>query len=119
MNSLLNFSGGELFRIFFEKIISLDFPALNVTFQILFQDEIFSQSLFICAEVSDGSVPLARSVVSSAKINISLSMSATISFMYIRKRSGPNLEPWGTPALVSSRLDVTQSTTTHCFLFDR
>ena len=61
--------------------MSLDFVALKVTFHISAHDEIFSKSLFNLDDVSAGSVPFAKSVVSSAKINISLSISLTISFM--------------------------------------
>ena len=77
--------------------MSFDFPALNVTFQVLAQDEIFSKSLFNMAAVS------ARSAL-------------TISFMYIKERSGPSYDPCGTPALISNMLDLMPSTTTHCFL---
>ena len=81
MGILFNKSGGELFNTFFENIMSFDFPALNVTFQVSAQDEIFSKSLFNMAAVSAGSVPFANRVVSAANIKISLFMSLTISFM--------------------------------------
>ena len=42
-----------------------------------------------------------------------------MSFIYMIKRSGPSLEPCGTPALTSRKLDFSPSTITHCFLFDR
>ena len=32
---------------------------------------------------------------------------------------GPSLDPWGTPALISNKLDLTPSITVHCFLFDK
>ena len=53
----------------------------------------------------------AMSVVSSAKISGSDSRSAIISLMCMMKRSGPNLEPCGTPASTGSSEDVYPSTT--------
>ena len=85
--------GGELFRHLFEKIMSFDFLALKITFHLVAQLEIFIKSLFNCAAVSAGSVPDAKSEVSSAKISMSLSMSETMSFIYIINSKGPSLEP--------------------------
>ena len=59
--------------------MSFDFFALNWTFHLCAQSEIFTKSLLSCAAVSAGSVPVAKSEVSSAKINISLSMSSIMS----------------------------------------
>ena len=39
------------------------------------------------------------------------------SFTYIRKRTGPNTEPWGTPALTSAQGSSFPSSTTFYFLF--
>ena len=39
------------------------------------------------------------------------------SFIYIKKRSGPSMEPWGTPALTSAQEEVCPLRTTLCFLF--
>ena len=51
----LNINGGELFNILLEKIISLVFPALNVTFHLRAQIEILFKSLLSCSAVSAGS----------------------------------------------------------------
>ena len=85
-----------------EKIISLDFLALNETFHFVAHSDILSKSLFNCAEVSAGSNPEAKRVVSSAKIKISLSNPSTISLMYIKNSKGQSLDPCGTPTNRSS-----------------
>ena len=64
---LLNSNGGELFSALLEKITSLDFLGLNVTCHLSAQDDIFSKSLFKILDVSVGSIPVAKRVVSSAK----------------------------------------------------
>ena len=56
--------------------MSFDFLALKITFHLEAQFDISTRSLFNCAAVSVGSVPDAKSDVSSAKISMSLSMSA-------------------------------------------
>ena len=65
---LFNISGGELLRNLLEKIMSLDFEELKVTFHFCAQFEIFSKSLFKICAVSAGSDPVANKEVSSAKI---------------------------------------------------
>ena len=64
---LFNITGGELLVTLLEKMISLDFEALNETFQIFAQLEILTKSLFSAAEVRFGSLPTAVRHVSSAK----------------------------------------------------
>ena len=39
------------------------------------------------------------------------------SFIYIENRSGPSMEPWGTPTLTSSQEEFCPLRTTLCFLF--
>ena len=39
------------------------------------------------------------------------------SFIYIKNRSGPSMEPWGTPALTSAQEEVCPLRNTFCFLF--
>ena len=47
-----------------------------------------------------------RVILVSSANNISLAFEAKgISLMYIRNRSGPKMEPWGTPIVTGSRLD--------------
>ena len=39
------------------------------------------------------------------------------SFLYIKNRSGPTMEPWGTPALRSAQEEVCPLRSTLCLLF--
>ena len=39
------------------------------------------------------------------------------SFIYIKNRSGPSMEPWGIPALTLAQEEVYPLRTTLCFLF--
>ena len=41
------------------------------------------------------------------------------SFLYIRKRSGPKMEPWGTPVTIGKVSDLVSFTSTNCYLFDK
>ena len=59
----LKFKEGELFKTFLEKIMSLDFLALNVTLHFLGQLAIFFKSLFSIAAVSAGSTAEANNDV--------------------------------------------------------
>ena len=102
-----------------KTIILLDFQALNLTFHLFAQGEIFSKSLFRIPAVSVGSLPKASREQSSANIKISLSSPTTISLIKIKNYKGPNLEPCGTPALISIMWDFAPSTTVYCFLSDR
>ena len=77
----LNTKGGELLSNLFVKIISLDFPALNITFHLFAQTYILFRSLFKISAVSVGSFPWAKREQSSAKIRISLSSPSTISLI--------------------------------------
>ena len=80
------------------------------------QADVFAKSQYNWAVVSEGSSLDANRVLSSANIRISDSMSWTMSLMNIMNSKGPRREPWGTLALVSIIMDVSQSITTHCFL---
>ena len=66
---IVKFQCGELLKTLFEKIISLDFLGLNVTCHLFAQLEIFLRSLFSISDVSVGSLPEAKRVVSSAKFH--------------------------------------------------
>ena len=37
--------------------------------------------------------------------------------MFIRNKSGPDIEPWGTPALILDQGELWSLRTTPCFLF--
>ena len=57
--------------------------------------------------------------VSSAKIAhfVSGLMHVGRSFMYSKKKSGPSIDPCGTPDVTGNQLDVVPSHLTLCFLF--
>ena len=58
-----------------------------------------------------------NSVVSSAyNIYLKSSLAFGMSFIYIKKRSGPSIDPCGTPVERGNRPDFTPSTSTYCFL---
>ena len=61
--------------------MSLVLKALNFTFHLVAQMEIFPKSEFKILAVSEGSDSVANRLVSFAKINMSLSMSSVMSFI--------------------------------------
>ena len=61
-----------------------------------------------------------NSVVSSAYVmNLIKSELFGRSFMYKRKKKGPNIDPCGTPVLMLSRSEVASGNLMYCFLFER
>ena len=56
-------------------------------------------------------VPFFKAVVSSAKRKLSRALLLNISFIKIKKRSGPKIDPWGTEIFkVVKKLDKTSLT---------
>ena len=55
-------------------------------------------------------------VVSSANSFMEQFTSRTISFIKTRKKRGPRMDPWGTPAFIFIQSDSVPFTTTLCFL---
>ena len=78
---LLYFNGAVFKNVCFENIMSLDFLALKVTFHLSDHFLILIKSLFSLLVVNSGVLPEAAFVVSSAKINISDSISSIISLI--------------------------------------
>ena len=78
---------------FLVNIRSLVFPALKVTFHFLAQVETVFRSRFSRFTVSDVSVAVAMSVVSSAKMCGVDSRLSMISLMKRMNKIGPNREP--------------------------
>ena len=64
--------------------------------------------------------PVKNILVSSAN-NIDMLASDTVdkSLMYIKKSNGPSIEPYGTPQLIFSVLDLLPLYVTYCFLLDK
>ena len=55
-------------------------------------------------------------LVSSAKSLIEEPISSTMSLMYRRNKSGPRIEPCGTPAPTDVQEELAPGSTTFCFL---
>ena len=57
--------------------------------------------------------------LSSANNRTRLKRFSAVSFIYTKNRSGPNTEPWGTPAFTDRREEVAEFILTLCFLEDK
>ena len=62
------------------------------------QAEIFPRSAFMQPAAVTGSSTIIKRLVSSANSRIFDPISFIISLIYNRKRRGPRIDPWGTPA---------------------
>ena len=91
----------EILLIFLEKItsfIALELSGLNSFFHIKVQSFTFCKSKLNSFAVSIGDSTFQKRAVSSAN-NLTLDFSPSgKSLMKIRKSSGPNIDPCGTPA---------------------
>ena len=95
------------------------FEGLKETFQSLAQDVIDDISSCNFIADSDGSLTIMYRLVSSAKRRILLPIFKTMSLIKIKNKRGPNIDPWGTPALIFVHEDVDPGITTRCRLLDR
>ena len=60
------------------------------------------------------------SVVSSAyMMGVNFALAMARSLIYIKKRRGPNIDPWGTPVDIISVADCVLLNSTYCFLLDK
>ena len=105
--------------IFLERIIDSVLFGLNVTNHLFAQDVILSISDCILSAVSSGFLTTKNKLVSSANRLIFEFISTTMSFIYIKKRSGPRIEPCGTPADIELRSEELPGRTTLCWREDR
>lgn len=80
---------------------------------------IVSKSQLIILLEKTGLSTTMNRVVSSANSRMLDLISLTISLMYIRKSSGPSIEPCGTPAFIAHQLDTLFLRVTLCSLFDK
>ena len=90
------------------------------------QSHILSSSIFIlsviliCILIDLKLDILPIRVVSSAyKIKLNLSLAICKSLMYIINRSGPRIDPWGTPVLIVRMGDYVPPIETNCDLSDK
>ena len=75
------------------------------------------RSLFRLLAILSGTLTVENRVVSSVN-NLGLHWRLLDkSLMYIRNKSGPNIEPWGTPALILAQGELWPLRITLCFLF--
>ena len=58
-------------------------------------------------------------LVSSAKRRLEELISLTMSLIKIIKKSGPSMDPFGTPACMGAQSDLVRLKITHCRRFDR
>ena len=58
-------------------------------------------------------------LVSSAKRRMEEFISLTMSLTKIRKKNGPNMDPYGTPACTSTQSDLVPLRITHYHRFDK
>ena len=69
--------------------------------------------------IAPSEFPHTDNVLSSAKLHMSHSSTkSSRSFMKILNRSGPRIEPWGTPSSIQSLSLRAEPTRTLCFLFE-
>ena len=95
------------------------FVGLKVTSQRLAHSIIFSRSMFKSSAAISGFSTIINKLVSSAKSRIFEPMSVTISLIKSRNRSGPKIDPCGTPARMKFHADSTPGRTTLCLLSDK
>ena len=58
-------------------------------------------------------IKLFRDVSSANRIKSKYEPDCGMSFMYIRKSSGPKMDPWGTPVLIGNNEDFTLLSSTY------
>ena len=115
-------SGCVVTFFFLEKKIScacLVRSGLNYIFHWYAESCIFNRSLLsVEAEVFTQFTMLHREVSSAKSLTSKFSPSGR-SFTYMRKNSGPNTDPCGTPPLIDSQLEIWPFKTTLWFLLWR
>ena len=75
------------------------------------------RSLFRLLAVLSGTLTVENRVLSSANNLGLLWRLSDKSLMYMRNKSGPNIEPWGIPALTLAQVELWPLRITLCFLF--
>ena len=79
-----------------------------------------TSSLFIVVNKFDRFFPVTKTLVSSENNHVNdIDETLERSLKYIRNNSGPNMEPWGTPHLMSMVLESCLLNDTYCFLSSR
>ena len=77
-------------------------------------------SRFIVSIKSLQFLPEMNKLESSANNNANIFVETCArSFMYNKNRSGPNIEPWGTPHVIRCLLDCTSLNSTYCSISEK
>ena len=84
--------------------------------QLWVQSVMRFKSWFMSRAAASGSWTTVKSDVSSAK-SLTLHLKFSVkSFIYTRKKRGPRIEPWGTPAVIFPHCEALQFRTVRCML---
>ena len=97
-----------------ENGIDSVFLALNKTSHLSAHEDFFDRSWLRVFDALSGESTIIYRLVSSPKSRIVDWMSFTMSFISMRNKSGPNIEPWGTPAVMLTQSDAPSGKTTLC-----
>ena len=108
------------------KIIIFDIFIFRDSLFTVIQSNTFVNSAFICMEFGfviwlslKSSNVLSRVVSSAYMMGVNVSLAMARSSIYIKKRRGPNIDPWGTPVVIISVADWVLLNSTYCFLSDK
>ena len=96
------------------------FSSLSLVYLLNARRRLFFSSLFKILIAYSLCVPSINTLVLSANFFEKISSEALEkSFMYRIKRSGPMIDPWGTPCVISFISDLQLLYRTYCFLQDK
>ena len=98
------------------KVNTSVFEGLKDTSHSFAQILRLDRSLFNLFADNTGSVTISRSDVSSANRFASVARLSVMSLTWTKKRRGPSIDPWGTPASMGRRGDDAPLMTTRCRL---
>ena len=96
------------------------FLRFNESLLVFSQSTTLIISSFMIFTRSSGFLPDTNIFESSAKKSENRTLDTLARpFMYNKNSSGPNMEPWGTPHVISWRVDLHSLYTTYCSLSER
>lgn len=119
-------SFGFIFFCLLWNIINLVFCTFKESLLTESHSNIFDSYIFISFDKVDGSALFINifsgldNVVSSAyKMKLNVLLAVGKSFIYIMNKSGPRIDPWGTPVCMLRRDDDVPLMSTYCSRFVR
>jgi hypothetical protein len=123
---ILDIFSGELLTVYMDREGHVSLHAMNVTwinldslaFILDFLSQFWNASRSVCSfcETMAGSLSVATTAVSSAKVAMVDSGEVGRSAVYSRYNNGPRTVPWGTPALTENSSVYSVSTFTRKYL---